>query len=97
MFQWSTLYLRVLPGGSFHSKSASIELTQFSYFAVGTTKLPRQRYYSQVLYKLKQPHEWDVLLVVTKDDPAFQQVIAAVCKMIVTLYIIHFVYTVHQE
>ena len=75
-----------LAGGSFtpFSKSASIMLHQFSYFCVGGIVRAigdwvwgiRQRYYSQVFYKLKQPHEWDVLLVVTKDDPAFQQVIA---------------------
>ena len=79
-----------LVGGSFtpFSKSASIKLHQFSYFSVGGIARAisdwlwgiRQRYYSHVFYKLKQPHEWDMHFVVTKDDPAFQQVIAACVK-----------------
>ena len=50
-------------------------------FGLGTSKLTRHRYYSQVLYKLKQPHEWDVIFVVVKDDPAFIKVIPSLCEL----------------
>ena len=76
-----------LKNGSFipYRDSASITLSQFSHIAVGTSELPsrltRQRYYSQVLYKLMQPHEWDMIFIVMKDDPAFKKVIPSLCKM----------------
>ena len=65
-----------LKNGSFtpFSEYASIELSQFSHFAVGASRHPKQRYYSHVFYKLKQPYEWDMHFVIMKDDPAFQKV-----------------------
>ena len=57
------------------SKSASIKLSQFSHFAVGSHKRPRQRYYSRVFYGLKLPYsEWDVFFVMIKEEPTFQKV-----------------------
>ena len=57
------------------SESASIKLSQFSFIAAGSSKPQRQRCYSWVFYKLKAPYsQWDILFVITKDDPAFQKV-----------------------
>ena len=66
-----------LRGGSFtpFSESACIELNQFSYIVAGAKTPPKQRYFSQVFYKLKQPcSEWDMFFVIIKDDCAFQKV-----------------------
>ena len=56
------------------SEFASIALSQFSYFTVGNRRRPKQRYYSRVCYRLKQPREWDMFFLITKDDPAFGKV-----------------------
>ena len=70
------------------SDSASIKLSQFSYIAVGSCKPPRQRYYSQVFYKLKQPYwEWDMLFVIIKEDLAFQKVNYFLSDIMVLLFI----------
>ena len=65
-----------LKDGSFtpFSESASIKLQQFSFFCIGSRRRPNQRYFSQVVYKLEQCHEWDMFFVITKDDPSFQKV-----------------------
>ena len=42
---------------------------------MGANRHPKQRYYSHVFYKLKQPHEWDMHFVIMKEDPAFQKFI----------------------
>ena len=68
---------RELKDGTFtpFSESASIKLHQFSYFATGARRQRRLRYYSQVIYKPKQFHEWDMFFLIVKDDPAFIKVI----------------------
>ena len=67
---------RELKDGTFtsFSESASIKLHQFSYFTAGADKPVKQRYYSQVMYRWKQFHEWDMFFLIVKDDPAFQKV-----------------------
>ena len=68
------------------SKSASIKLHQFSYFCLGAIYnllwSPRQRYYSKVYYKQKQLHEWDIHVVVMKDEPSFRKVICSLCRTV---------------
>ena len=67
---------RELKDGTFtpFSESASIKLHQFSYFAIGSRKRARLQYFSQVVYKVKRLHEWDMLFVIVKNDYAFKKV-----------------------
>ena len=69
----SPYQFKELKNGSF-TPFSEYELSQFSHFAVGASRHPKQRYYSHVFYKLKQPYEWDMHFVIMKDDPAFQKV-----------------------
>ena len=67
---------RELKDGTFtpFSESASIKLQQFSYFAIGSRKRAQLQYFSQVIYKVKRLHEWDMLFVIVKNDHAFKKV-----------------------
>ena len=81
---------RELKNGSFmpFTESASIKLSQFSLMAAGSCISTRQRYYSQVFYKLKTLYsEWDMLFVIVKDDPAFRKVNCTCYSNIILLFI----------
>ena len=45
------------------------------FFAVGANKPVKQLYFSQVMYKSKQFHEWDMFFLIVKNDPAIIKVI----------------------
>ena len=78
-----------LEGGSFvpSSRSANIQLKQFSFFGLGGRK-PRIKCCYNVFYKLKQPDiEWHTIFVITKDDSTFKKVSSLIisCVMVYKL------------
>ena len=73
-------------GGSFahSSRSANIQLQQFSFFGLFTSTPTRLRCCFKVFYRLKQPEiEWDTIFVIIKDDPAFHKVSSLICCVII--------------
>ena len=67
---------REMEGGTFtpFSKSATIDVHHFCYYACGANISVNQRFRYQVFYKSISFKEWDMVFTITKEEPSFIKV-----------------------
>ena len=65
-----------MEGGSFTplSKSATIDVHHFCYYACGANISVNQQFRYQVFYKSVSFKEWDMVFTITKEEPSFIKV-----------------------